>query len=69
MHFSTSDGKQWDVPEMCAHCQLNTGGEHEKDCPLFNPIVTRGNIFGRVNIHYEVLPDLSINFKKGNETI
>jgi len=65
MYFSFTDGREIFKADMCAHCQLDSGGGHNPNCPLFNPIVTRGNMFGRINIHYEVFPDLSINFKKG----
>ena len=64
MYFSFSDGREIFKADMCGYCQLNTGGEHEENCPLFNRIIAKGEIFNRINIHYEVLPDLSINFKK-----
>ena len=64
MYFSLTDGREIFTADMCGYCQLNTGGEHEKDCPLSNRIIAKGEIFSKVNIHYEVLPDLSINFKK-----
>jgi len=64
MYFSLSNGREFFKADMCGYCQLSTGGEHEKDCPLFNPIIAKGEMFSRVNIRYEVLPDLSINFRK-----
>lgn len=34
MRYSTTDGRVWDVPDMCAHCQMDTGGNHQSHCPL-----------------------------------
>lgn len=37
MRFTTTDGRVYDVPDMCAHCQMDTGGNHEPHCPLYIP--------------------------------
>ena len=36
MSFTTIDNNREDdrQPDMCAHCNLNTSGEHERNCPL-----------------------------------
>ena len=36
MSFTTIDSNREDdrQPDMCAHCNLNTGGEHQGNCPL-----------------------------------
>jgi hypothetical protein len=34
MYFSFSDGREILKADMCDHCQLSTGGEHEEGCPL-----------------------------------
>lgn len=34
MRFSTTDGRVWDVPDMCSYCQLDTAGNHQPHCPL-----------------------------------
>jgi len=71
MYFSFSDGREIFKTDMCAHCQLNTGGEHEKNCPLFNHIIAKGDIFGKININYFDIADMIIGrvypdvFKKG----
>lgn len=33
MRFTTTDGKEHLIPEMCSCCQLNTAGKHEWNCP------------------------------------
>jgi len=41
MRFSYTDGVMVDVPDMCAHCQMDTGGNHQSHCPLYgsyNPV-------------------------------
>ena len=38
MRFSTTDGRVWDTPDMCAYCQLDTAGNHQPHCPLSQPI-------------------------------
>ena len=37
MRFSYANGDVIDVPEMCGHCQLTTGGQHETGCPFHVP--------------------------------
>lgn len=37
MRFSTTDGKEYDVPDQCPYCGLSTGGQHGAGCPL-NPL-------------------------------
>ena len=36
MSFTAIDNNREDdrQPDMCAHCNLNTGGEHQGNCPL-----------------------------------
>jgi len=34
MYFSFSDGREIIKADMCSHCQLNTAGQHESNCPL-----------------------------------
>ena len=36
MSFTVVDSNREEVrqPDMCAHCNLNTGGEHQGNCPL-----------------------------------
>ena len=34
MYFSTTDGKETCKPDMCAHCNLSTGGQHQQNCPM-----------------------------------
>jgi len=33
MRFTTTDGKEHFVPEICPFCRLNTAGKHEWNCP------------------------------------
>ena len=36
MSFTAIDSNREEVrqPDMCAHCNIDTGGEHERNCPL-----------------------------------
>ena len=36
MSLTAIDSNREEVrqPDMCAHCNLNTGGEHQENCPL-----------------------------------
>ena len=34
MSFSTTDGKDYYIPDTCPYCNLSTGGQHESDCPM-----------------------------------
>jgi len=36
MSFTAIDSNREEVrqPDMCAHCNINTGGEHQGNCPL-----------------------------------
>lgn len=36
MYFSFTDGREVFKAELCAHCQLNTAGEHEENCPYIS---------------------------------
>lgn len=67
MYFSSGQYARDYHVDMCGHCRLNTGGEHEEHCPLFKPVIARGEIFNSINFYYKFLPDLSINFYKGAE--
>ena len=35
LKISTTDGAEYELPDMCACCNMSTGGEHERHCPLF----------------------------------
>ena len=35
MRITTTDGQEHDIPDMCAYCEMNSGGEHKPDCPLY----------------------------------
>ena len=36
MSFTVIDSNREEVrqPDMCAHCNIDTGGEHQENCPL-----------------------------------
>jgi len=34
MKTSTTNGKEIIIPDMCAHCNLDSGGNHESHCPF-----------------------------------
>ena len=34
MYSITADGKEIIVPGMCSHCNLDTGGRHQTNCPM-----------------------------------
>lgn len=36
MRFSYTDGTTIDIPDMCAYCNMDTGGNHEPHCPFFD---------------------------------
>lgn len=42
MHFSFTDGRELDIPDMCACCHISTGGRHESHCPLFQQQMREG---------------------------
>lgn len=35
MRITVTDGKVIEYPDMCACCELTTGGGHQPHCPLF----------------------------------
>jgi len=37
MTLTTTDGKVHDFVDACSHCQLSTAGEHESNCPCYQP--------------------------------
>ena len=40
MKFSTTDGQVYDVANMCAFCNMDTGGNHQPFCPCYQPLQT-----------------------------
>lgn len=36
MKISTTDGKEYAIIDMCACCRLDSAGNHESNCPLYN---------------------------------
>ena len=34
MYFTTTDGREVCQSDMCTYCNLDTSGEHQKDCPM-----------------------------------
>jgi len=34
MFISTTDGKQYYLPDMCSYCPMDTAGNHTIGCPL-----------------------------------
>ena len=46
MSFTVIDSNREEVrqPDMCAHCNLNTGGEHQENCPLGRRLQGKGGI-------------------------
>jgi hypothetical protein len=38
MKITTTDGKEYYTDEGCLYCRINTAGQHEIDCPMYNPI-------------------------------
>ena len=35
MYFTTTNGQQIFIPEMCQFCDMGTGGGHQYNCPLY----------------------------------
>jgi len=33
MKVSTTDGREYWIPDFCPYCNLDTGGSHEAECP------------------------------------
>ena len=33
MRITTTDGQDYEMPDMCSCCLITTGGEHEANCP------------------------------------
>ena len=38
MHYSFTNGRVLDIPDMCGYCEITTGGYHQLNCPAFPPI-------------------------------
>lgn len=57
MRYSTTDGRVWDVPDMCAHCQMDTGGNHQSWCPLYRSNYTVIVPEIKVNLSYFIEKD------------
>lgn len=38
MKYSLTSGEVYDIPDMCEHCTMDTGGSHENYCPLSRPL-------------------------------
>ena len=34
MYFGTTDGKEVHKPDICSYCNLDTGGQHQQNCPM-----------------------------------
>jgi len=58
MKISTSNGKEIIIPDMCSHCSLNTGGQHETHCPLAGYEGQIGNTYFSTPV-YTPCPDAS----------
>jgi len=45
MSFTVTDNNREDdrQPDMCAHCNLSTGGEHQGNCPLGKRLQGKGD--------------------------
>lgn len=52
--YTTTDGRVIDVPDICGHCQLDTGGNHEPHCPFYTPWNTR--VISDMEINIVILP-------------
>ena len=35
MYFTTTNGQQIFIPDMCQFCDMKTGGGHQYNCPLY----------------------------------
>jgi len=35
MYFTTTNGQQIFIPEMCQFCDMGIGGGHQYNCPLY----------------------------------
>ena len=46
MSFTVIDSNMEEVrqPDMCAHCNIDTGGEHQGNCPLGRRLQGKGRI-------------------------
>ena len=46
MSFAAIDSNREEVrqPDMCAHCNIDTGGEHQENCPLGRRLQGKGGI-------------------------
>ena len=53
MHFSTADGREWDVADMCAYCNMSTGGQHESHCPILKQQMREG---------YQEMSEINLKF-------
>ena len=45
MSFTAIDSNKEQIrqPDICAHCNLNTGGEHQENCPLGKRLRGKGD--------------------------
>ena len=61
MSFTAIDSNREEVrqPDMCAHCNLSTGGEHQGNCPLGKRLQGKGagkkneKNYRRVSMQYQ----------------
>ena len=65
MRFSTTDGRVWDVPDMCTHCQMTSGGQHESHCPMWHGYKTVASLNSKlaeenIKVGIETWPDFDI---------
>ena len=56
MRFSYTDGTIVDIPDQCAHCQLDTAGNHQSWCPLYWSDYT------------EIVPNVAVTFLPSRES-
>lgn len=36
MRYESTNGQAYTDPDVCMHCRLSTGGQHEGLCPLYD---------------------------------
>ena len=38
MRITTTDGRVYERPDMCGYCSMDTGGNHQFNCPCYQPL-------------------------------
>ena len=38
MRITTTDGQEYITPDMCGYCEMDTGGEHQANCPCYQSL-------------------------------